>query len=209
MWFAARVLTANDPVSEVWEAAGGLQADPTAAALARGLPDGATVCVLGWPAEIAEALQRRGDLRVLAVDPGEGTSQLHRRRGAGCEPVDVPVQGLGAAVRAADLVLLEAAAIGPETFVAVPGSLAAAAVARCTRVPVWLVGGVGRVLPSRMYEGLEARLTTGEPWDAADEIVPNDLVDQIVGIAGPEPVAEGLKRCNCPVAPELFGGIAL
>ena len=55
VWFAARVLTAGDPVDEIWKAAGELQADRTAAMLARSLPDDATVCVLGWPSEISEA----------------------------------------------------------------------------------------------------------------------------------------------------------
>ena len=48
---------------------------------------------------------------------------------------------------AADLVLLEASATGPDAFVAVAGSRAAAAVARHAGVPVWVVVGVGRRLP--------------------------------------------------------------
>jgi hypothetical protein len=58
-----------------------------------------------------------------------------------------------------------------------------------------------------MWEGLVGRLpSVDEPWDADDERLPLDLVDRIVGVAGPEPVADALRRTDCPVAPELFRG---
>jgi hypothetical protein len=126
---------------------------------------------------------------------------------ADVDAVDVGLSGLGAAAAAADLVLLEATAIGPDQALVVAGSRAAAAVARHAGVPVWLVGGVGRLLPRRMWEGLErrSRLPT-EPWEAPDEVLPLDLVDRIAGPAGPEPVADAVRRTDCPVAPELFRG---
>jgi hypothetical protein len=210
VWFAARVLTSGDPINEVWVAAGELQADPTSAMLARALPDDATVCVLGWPAEIGDALPRRGDLDVFVVDTlHEGGGFVRRLCNADMDATDVPMSGLGAAVAASQLVLLEAVAIGPAEFLAVSGSRAAAAVARHVGIPVWLVGGVGRILPARMYDGLRSRVAVDEPWDADDEFVPLDLVDRIAGPDGPEPVADALKRCDCPVAPELFKGIVL
>ncbi len=86
------------------------------------------------------------------------------------------------------------------------GSRAAAAVARHAGVPVWLVAGVGRLLPARMWDGLRRRVEPDEPWDADDEFVPLDLVDRIVGPIGVEPVADALRRTDCPVAPELFNG---
>ena len=42
------------------------------------------------------------------------------------------------------------------------GSHAAAAVAHHAGVPVWVVAGVGRVLPQRMWEALTQRLDEGE-----------------------------------------------
>jgi hypothetical protein len=208
LWFAARVLTSGDPGAELWEAAGELEADPTAAELAHALPDEATVTVLGWPDEIAAALPRRGDVEVLVVDvlhEGSGfTSALLR---ADVDAVDVPLGGLGAAVATSGVLLLEASAVGPDAFLAVSGSRAAAAVARHAGIPVWLVAGVGRLLPARMWDGLRRRVEAlDDPWDAADEVVPLDLVDTVVGPRGPESVAEALRRCDCPVAPELFKG---
>jgi transglutaminase-like putative cysteine protease len=112
---------------------------------------------------------------------------------------------LGAAAAAAELVLLEATAIGPAGAVCVAGSHAAAAVARSAGVPVWLVGGVGRLLPARMWDALVRRLDeAGDPWEADDEVVPLALVDLVCGPGGPEPVADALRRTACPVAPELF-----
>src|SRR3954447_9571079 len=59
-WLCARVLTSNDPNNEAWNAADEINADDTAGVLAYQLPDDATVCVLGWPDVIGEALPRRG-----------------------------------------------------------------------------------------------------------------------------------------------------
>src|SRR5581483_9490795 len=140
-WLCARVLTASDPNVEAWNAADDVAADATADLLAYALPDDATVCVLGWPDRIGEALPRRGDLDVLVVDAlGEGTGLVRRLLHADMEVVDVPMSGLGAAVADADLLLLEASAIGPGSFVGVAGSRAAAAVAAVSETPTWLVG---------------------------------------------------------------------
>lgn len=210
VWFTARVLTSGDPSSEIWAAAGEMQADRTSALLARSLPDDARVCVLGWPSEISDALPRRGDLEVMVIDTlREGSGFVSRLWQADMDAIDVPMSGLGAAAASADLVLLEAAAIGPTSFLSVAGSRAAAAVAKHERVSVWLVGGVGRMLPDAMFCGVEARLDSDEPWDADDELVPLDLVDQIVGPNGPEPVPVALQNVDCPIAPELFRGIIL
>ena len=207
VWFAARVLTAGDPANEIWAAAGEMQADRTAGELAHALPEDATVTVLGWPDEIAEALPRRGDIEVLAIDTGgEASGFVNRLWHADVEASDVPQVGLGAAVAASRLVLLESPAIGPTDFLAVSGSRAAAAVARHAGVPVWLVGGVGRMLPSRMFDGVRLRVEPDDPWDADDEFVPLDLVDRIVGPRGVESVPDALQRVDCPIAPELFKG---
>jgi hypothetical protein len=208
VWFAARVLASPDPAREIWEASGEIQADRTAGELAHALPSDATVTVLGWPDEISEALPRRGDLEVLVVDTlSEGSGFVQRLLRADVEAEDVPLAGLGAAVAASSLVLLEASAIGPDELLAVSGSRAAAAVARHAGIPVWLVGGVGRLLPARMWDGLAARVEAiCDPWEASDEVVPIDLVDCVAGPVGVEPVADGLRRVDCPVVPELFRG---
>lgn len=196
-WLAAHVLTAGEPVAAAWRAADELDADGTAQELAAELPDDATVVVLGWPELAAEALRRRADLEVLVVDgAGEGAGLARRLRSAGIDALEVPDAGIGAAVTEADLVLLEAAALGDDGLVAVAGSRAAAAVARHAGTPVWAVVGIGRALPDSLWSALVERLGAGEtePWDRVEELVPLDLVDEVVGVRTP----------SCPVAPELL-----
>jgi hypothetical protein len=209
-WLCARVLTATDPLAEAYRAADEIAADRTGHELANALPDGATVCVLGWPEMISDALIRRGDLDVLVVDAlGEGSGLARRLRRSDVDAEEVPTAGLGAAAAASELVLLEASAVGDDGAVAIAGSRAAAAVGHHAGVPVWLVGGIGRLLPARMWQALVGRLDeASEPWDSDDEVMPLDLVDRLCGPAGPEPVAAGLRRVDCPITPELFRSTA-
>src|SRR5262249_441908 len=105
----------------------------------------------------------------------------------------------------ADVVILEASAWGPERFLAVSGSHAAAAVAHHAGVPVWAVVGVGRVLPGRVWDALVDRLDADlERWEADDEVVPVDLVTHVVGPSGLEDPEATMRRADCPIAPELF-----
>ena len=95
--------------------------------------------------------------------------------------------------------------MGPGGMVAPAGSHAAAAVARHAGLPVWAVGGVGRVLPGRLWDALAARLEEDdEPWLAAEELVPAELVDNVVGPDGVRPTADAIGTPTCPVAPELL-----
>jgi hypothetical protein len=207
VWLCARVLTAGDPRAEIRAAVQEFESDRTARELTHALPDDATVVVLGWPDTVGEVLPRRGDLEVLVVDVlSEGSGLVRRLARAEMDAVDVPVAGLGAAVAAADLVLLEAAAVAPTELLAVSGSHAAAAVGRTAGVPVWVVAGVGRLLPQRMWEPIRAKVVDDEPWDDDDEVVPLALVDKVVGPSGVQDPADALRRTDCPVAPELFKG---
>lgn len=204
-WLCARVLCADDAMVEAWRVADEIEADATARELAHALPDDVTVCVLGWPELTGEALVRRGGLEVLVVDAlSEGSGLVRRLLQADTDAVDIPVSGLGAAVAGSDLVVLEASIVGPEGFVGVAGSRAAASVAVLAGVPVWLVAGVGRLLPRRMWEAAERRLDRDDPWDGDDEIVPLDLVAEVAGPAGLGSVGDALLRTDCPVVPELM-----
>ena len=206
-WLCAQVLTSPDGQRAAWDAVEAIETDRTAAELGFALPEEATACVIGWPEQVGEALPPRGDVEVLAVDSlGEGSGLVRRLTQAGIDAVDVPMSGLGAAVSSADVLLLEAVAVGPTGFVAVSGSLAAATVARHVGVPVWLTAGVGRLLPGRMWEAMANRQATraADPWDLDEEVVALSLVDQVCGPTGLQPPADALRRIDCPVAPELF-----
>lgn len=204
-WLCSRMLCAVDPWAEAGVAVDDIEADPTSRRLAEAIPDDAVVAVIGWQPQVAAAIARRGDVEVRVIDAlGEADSFVRHLGSRGLDAYEIPISGLGAAVASADLVLLEATAFGSEGLM-ISGSMAAAATARHAGVPVWTVGGVGRVLPGRIWSTLVDRMDLAdEPWDADDELVALDLVDLVAGPAGLESSEDALRRCDCPIAPELL-----
>jgi hypothetical protein len=206
-WLAARMLTASDPDKAAWLAADEVEADPTAGLLAAALPDSATVTIVGWPDVTAAALRRRGDLELLVTEAcGDGAALVRRLLDVDVDAQTVPDAGVGGAAVVSDLVCLEAMAAGPSGVLAATGSHAAAAVAAHMGIPVWVVAGVGRVLPERLWDTLLQRLDESdeEPWDRPVELVPASLLSHLVGPDGEVVASEGLGRTTCPVAPELL-----
>ena len=208
-WLAARVLCSLNPYEEAWQAADDLEADPTSRVLTGLLPDDGAVLVVGWPEVVGAAVRRAGAITPFVVDGGgQWSGVIHRIERSGLELVEVPEAGVGAAVDACNLVLLEASALGPGGFVAPSGSRAAAAVASAAGVPVWVAAGVGRVLPGRLWEALAGRVDADpEPWLAEDELISLDLADSVVGPRGNQSAAEAVRRADCPIPPELLKGL--
>lgn len=203
-WLCARMLCSDDPRAEGWACVREIDADETADHLARELPTGATVVVLDWPEVAAAALARRGDLRALVVEArGEGAELLRWLRHHGVDGADVSPPGMAAAVAAADLVVLEAAAVGSDQLVAVTGSAAAAMVAAHLGVPVWAVAGVGRVLPSALWADLVLRQRDPAPWLAPEEVLDLTLAEAVVRPDGLTRLPAALAP-DCPPAPELL-----
>lgn len=206
-WLSAKMLRGEDPAAAGRQAAEALQHDPTARHLADGLPDSATAVIVGWPDVVTDALRRRGDVEVLVVEwQSEGSQLVRRLQERDHEAQLVLESGVGPAAVVADVVLIEAVAAGPAGVLAVPGSMAAAAVAAHQQVPVWAVAGVGRVLPGALWDAMLARLDESgdEPWDRSVEVVPADLINQVIGPDGIQETADGLANTTCPAAPELF-----
>jgi hypothetical protein len=206
------------------DAAADLERDRTPVALAGDLPGG-TIAIVGWPEQAAAALRMRARMgggeaaadRVVVVPsggPGEG-GRPSRRGGWEPQPdawgctdwlqshgVDARLLHAGEVVAAGQrcvLALLEAAAVGPDTFLAPSGSAALAAAARAAHRPVWVVAGVGRLLPGPLYDALVRRV--GD--DPAYEVVELAVIDEIAGPAGPVPRHQ-LARPSVPVAAELL-----
>jgi hypothetical protein len=206
-WLAAQVVAAADPESAAWRSARALRDDPTPAVVAAALPEDARITVLGWPEQVTDTLRRRGDASVLVVDSlGDGSPLVAALERSGGEALLVPEAGIGAAVAASDLLLLDASAVGPGGLLAVAGSRAAAAVAYTEQIPVWVVAGVGRVLPERLWAAMVDAVTgVADPWDADWEFVPLALATTVFGPDGPLAPADALARADCPDAPELTG----
>lgn len=204
-WLGARLLTAPDAAVEIRRVLDDLAHDSTVRELEFALPADATVCVIGWPDLVGEALLRRGDLHVFVVDAhGEGRGFAARLVQADVACDDVPVEGMAQAIAASDLLVLEASAACPASCLAVAGSFAAAAIARRLDVPVWIALGEGRLLPASLYRALVERAGLDiEPWRHDDEPVPVDLLDVAIGPKGMRDAAVAFGDVTCPVAPEL------
>ena len=208
-WLCARVLTAAEPFEESWTAVETIESDPTADTLVEHLPEDATVCVVGWPDLVAEAIVRRGDVCVLAVDASGGVGFARRLQRSNVEAEIVPAAGIGSAAAAADLVVVEASAVGADGVLAPTGSRAAASSAYCAEVPVWLVAGVGRRLPAPMWQHmLDLLADAGDPWELEDEVVPLGLVSHVAGPAGLTCAPGDTATPECPVAYELLRPVA-
>jgi hypothetical protein len=119
------------------------------------------------------------------------------------DPVDdedsvtiVPATGLGAAVVASDILLVDVWAAGSDRYVAAPGTLAAAATARPAGTAIWLTLGVGRRLPDGLFGALHRRaLGDGrDPWLAGVDSLELGKDDKVV-----EPL-----EISCPCPPELL-----
>jgi hypothetical protein len=183
-WLAASVLTAVDPVEAAWACVDRFDADRSLREVAEALPEEARVCVVGWPPRLVEAFGRRGDLEVRVVDvEGDGPGFVRVLEDAAVPAVDIDITGLGGAAATADVVVLDASAIGPEVALVPAGSWPLAAIARSASVPVWLVGGVGRRVSAGTWPALFGRLVGGAtaPWDGGLDRLPVDLVDRTFG----------------------------
>src|SRR5699024_8465054 len=119
----ARVLTALDPIEEAEACIARFDSDPTLRELAHALADDCEVAVLGWPPRLSETLAQRGDVRVRVIDvEGDGPGFARLLDDLDVEAVDIDITGMGGAVATADVVLIEASAIGPEVAITPPGS---------------------------------------------------------------------------------------
>jgi hypothetical protein len=213
-WLCASVLAAPDPYRCAAELADLIEADPTPDVLVDALPDDAAVCVVGWPDLIGEALLRRGDATVLAVDcdddSGGSSAFVRRLQRADVEAEIVPAAGLAAAVLASDVVVVEALAATATELLATAGSRALASVAYCAEVPVWAVVGRGRCLPPQLFEAMTLRLDDVRvPWEADAETVPHALAHWLGGPGGVTPMAESTFQPECPMSHELLRSSAM
>lgn len=205
-WLCAHMLTAADPYATARRLADEIDADLTPDVLIDSLPADATVCVVGWPDLAGEAILRRGDIRVLAIDADDlGSSFVRRLERADVEAEVVEPGGAAAAVLAADVLLVEALAASTREMVAVRGSRAAASVAYCSEVPVWAVVGVGRCLPEAGFLSLVQRIADVRvPWQAEADVLPLALFSHVATSCGVVGLDSSTLVPECPLAPELL-----
>lgn len=207
-WLCCGVLNSSEPFEAVWELADRVGCDETPSRLAAALPDDADVVTIGAPDLIADALARRGDVRVLALDVGHtATGFVRRLERHDVDYVPVDAGAAGAVVREADVVLVEALATDGTRVVAPIGSSTIAA-ASSWDTEVWLVAGVGRRLPPAVLDAMERRLGElreyADPWDLDVEVLPAHLFTDVVGPLGRLPMGPPAIVPECAVASELL-----
>lgn len=108
-------------------------------------------------------------------------------------------------------VVVGATAGGPSGFVVqVPhGTLRTLEKARRSHRQVWIVTGVGRILPEAIWGGVAARFdqatdTSLDGHADGHELVPLAIVDLVIGPEGPLSGPEAVRRSDVVVAPELL-----
>jgi hypothetical protein len=197
-WLGARLLAEPGCVGDAWRLADDVVYDRTPQRLAEHVPDDATVVTVGLPVLAAEGLHRHGNVVVLAVSAGDVGSGMVRRM----DRADVPVEAVApeamlAALRRADLLLVEADACSVDSVVATVGSGLAAVAAAAVDVPVWLVAGLGRRLPASYVDAI-GRLAGPE-----SETFSTEYVSKVVGPQGVAPASRDAFAAECPLIPEL------
>jgi hypothetical protein len=202
-WLCARVLAAPEPSEAAWEAEAMVRDDPTPGRLAALLPfpHDHPVAVLGWPEVTGLALETRPDLEVLAMRANAGDDRWRAqlaRSAASARPVDVTE----AAAHEPTHVLVEIAAASPTQILVREGTTRLLDQLDRPGLLVWLVAGVGRVLPARLFDAMLRRL--GEPEDHALELLDVQRADRIAGPTGLVRPENLQRRVDCPVAPELL-----
>jgi len=97
--------------------------------------------------------------------------------------------------------LIETSAADPNTALVPDGTVDL--IAALGKVTTWLVAGVGRVLPPRLFAPIDQLVSDGEV-DAAVESVAISSFERIAGPAGLDRPDTVDRRVDCPVAPELL-----
>ncbi len=200
-WVCARILAAAEPVNAARAAVRELEGDRTADRLGATLPlldEGEVVAAIGWPEAVDEALIERFDIeavavRVEGVDP---TRALRRRRSDHSVRVVDPWNPV---LEHVARLLVPASVIGPEHALVPLGTADALATIGGAASEVWLVGGVGRVLPGRLYE-----IAASSAKDDSLEEISLQRFDRLAGPRGVERAADAAARVDCPVVPELL-----
>ena len=201
-WVCSRILAAPDPAAAAHTAVRELEADRTGDRLGATLPlldDGEVVAIVGYSATVDDALLERFDIEAVAVrvDGDDPVGALRRRRTD--HAVRVVDEWDPALERTARL-LVSATAIGPERALVAAGTGAVLDAIGVSAGEVWLVGGVGRVLPARVYDMLVSSVPQGDVY----EQISLQRFDRLAGPRGLERPHDATARIDCPVVPELL-----
>ncbi len=205
-WMCSRMVTCADPRSEARAVIEDLREDRTGRELAHGLADGVTVALAGWPDLTVSALPRRGDVKVLVSDvDGQGPSVVRRLERHELHVEDVDPAKIAGIVDESDVILVEAVAAGRSAALVDVGSVPLAATAKAAGKRVWMVVGVGRLLPEQYWQAVVERVSDTDlpAFLAPHEVMSYGLVDRLVTTDGLVPSSEPPEP-DMPLATELL-----
>jgi hypothetical protein len=200
-WLCARVVAAPDPAAAARDAGDRLERDRTASRLASVLPfpHDRAIAVLGWPEITGRALAERPDLDVVVVRDERASMRLRARLAH--DELRVRVVDLTEVMAASPShLLLEVAAMSPTAALVPEG--ATDLLWSLGTTTLWLVAGVGRLLPQRLFDVAQHELARQDA--PGFEPIELDRVDRVAGPAGLDPLDRFVARLDCPVAPELL-----
>jgi hypothetical protein len=202
-WVCSRILAAADPAAAAHIAVRELEADRTGDRLGATLPlldEDEVVTIVGYTSTIDDALLERFDIEAVAVrvDGDDPVAALRRRRSDHAVRV---VDAWDPALERTARVLVSATAIGPERALVPRGTdEVLQEIGPAPHREIWLVGGVGRVLPGRVYDVVASSL----PDDPMFEEISVQRFDRLAGPRGLERPSDATARIDSPVVPELL-----
>ena len=201
-WVCSRILAAPDPAAAARTAVRELEADRTGDRLGATLPlldEGEVVAIIGYTTTIDDALIERFDVEAVAirVEGDDPVASLRRRRSDQAVRV---VDGWDPVLAHVSRLVVSATAIGPERALVPAGTGEVLDIVGTGAHEVWMVGGVGRVLPVRVYEMIVASL----PGASGFEEISLQRFDRIAGPRGLERPSDATARVDSPVVPELL-----
>lgn len=187
----AELLLSAEPRATARRAARALLDDPTVEEAAYALPSTAVIAA-GCSASVAEALLERPDCEARLVGAPLEVRRAMAQLRAASPALGFAIDELDEALHGATLVLVEADAAGSDGVVLSRSAAALVRAAAAAGVPVWLVAGVGRVLPPTLFAACAARADPGR-------LVVPSAVDVVVGPNGPVERGDGLaSRAAAP-----------
>jgi hypothetical protein len=204
-WLCARVLTAPDPAEAAWQAWSLVEEDQTAPRLAGLLPfpHDEPIALLGWPDLAGRALAERPDLDVIVVRRRSGDDHLRARRARQEAPVRL-VSEVEAAALGPSHLLVEATAASPTCAVVPDGASELIGDLVATGTAAWLVAGVGRVLPERLFVSLRHELEARDETERDVALVDMTRFGRVASPTGLDAPDTLSRRVDAPVAPELL-----
>ncbi|MDA8297000.1 MAG: hypothetical protein M0004_10530 [Actinomycetota bacterium] len=198
-WLCAQVLGSPDPAGAAEHAAAQLIEDPTADELAGCLP-GAAVVAAPCSATVCDALAARPDCHAhLVGDPlalRRALRAIGQGAAGGAEVLGYSPSQPDEVLDGASLLIVEPAVAGPSGAILSESAATLAEAGKAMGVDLWLVAGVGKVLPAPLF----ANCLSGE---SVHRLLAVEDIAAVIGPGGPAEPAAALAAGGVPSPPEL------